>query len=208
MREPIAYWDFGLAPCHALLKSMEAYLETPMKPPALWLGEHHTVATLGPRSCLSDVHNPLLPTLFVPRGGQVTLHMPGQLMIYPLICLKDFGLTIRQWITLLEEVIIQVLKSYSLEPLRCHGEPGVFLTSGKIASVGIKIKKGWSYLGLCLNVSCNLQVFESIIPCGLPNRAVTSLYQHGEKTKKILTMSSLKKEISMVFSEHLSPQIS
>lgn len=189
MIKPENIYDFGYQPCSAIIESMEKHLQSSKKEDSIWLGEHHTIVTLGRLSDQKSIFNQSLPSLKVSRGGQATLHMPGQLMFYPLISLKQNSLNIRSWIQLLENTVILSLEELSLHPFRCQGEPGVFLKQGKIASVGVKVSKFWSYYGLCLNVSCNLSVFKSISPCGMLGRPMTSLYHCGQP----ICMSSIKK---------------
>lgn len=192
-------WDFGYMPCRDLTAQMEHFIQTPDSPEMIWIGEHPPIITTGPRTDHASIFNPSLNRLSVARGGMATLHMPGQLMFYPLISIKKFNLHIRTWIELLEQSIINTLIHFNLMPLRCKGEPGVYLPRGKIASIGVKIKNQKSYFGACINVSCNLDVFKSIIPCGLRNRPVTSMCQSGSS----VMMQDMKQQLCQQFTQLL-----
>ena len=120
-----------------------------------------------------------------------------------MIPLKKYSCSLRNWVRLLESLLSTI---FPTEPfLRCQGEPGVYLPQGKVASLGVKISKGWSYYGLCINVSCPLTPYEKIIPCGLKNRPMTSLH-HSKVDFK--SMRELKKSIVHTLNLLLMQQLS
>ena len=198
-KETLAKWDFGYQSCSSILEKMELHVEQEVFTESVWMGEHPPIVTMGPRAPRTSIFNPSLNITTVKRGGMATLHMPGQLMFYPLIDLKKHTLNIRQWIDLLEQCVINTLKKYQIYALRCKGEPGVFAHQGKIASIGIKIKNHRSYYGLCLNVLCNLGLFQDIIPCGLQNRPVASIYS----AKHFIPINAVKQQLFKEFTELL-----
>jgi len=148
----------------------------------LVLVEHEPVITLGRQGDLANllVRKEQLQAAGidfhqVERGGDITYHGPGQLVGYPVISLREQGLSVREFMRNLEEVIIRALKHYGLKAHRASGLTGVWCGDGKIAALGVAIKGGVSYHGLALNVATKLEYFEMIIPCGLTNQNVTSI---------------------------------
>jgi len=115
------------------------------------------------------------------RGGDITYHGPGQIVGYPIFNLEDFKLSIKNYVFNIEEIIIEVLKSYGISSARSEGETGVWLDAGhktkarKIAAIGMRISKMVSMHGFALNVNTNLKYYNYIIPCGITNKGVTSL---------------------------------
>ncbi|WP_217639382.1 lipoyl(octanoyl) transferase LipB [Aneurinibacillus thermoaerophilus] len=109
------------------------------------------------------------------RGGDITYHGPGQLVVYPIIRLRDSGLTPIGYVRLLEQIICDVLTMYNLEGQRKEGYPGVWLEDCKICAIGIGISRGVTFHGLALNVNPDLTHFQNIVPCGLAKFGVTSL---------------------------------
>jgi len=109
------------------------------------------------------------------RGGDVTFHGPGQLVVYPIIRLKDFGLGVRSYVHLIEDSLISVLKKLGIEAKRRVKRPGVWVGMNKIAAIGIKIRHHISMHGFSLNVNNDLDYYSLIVPCGLKNLGVTSI---------------------------------
>lgn len=142
----------------------------------IWLLEHPAVFTQGqngkPEHVLSPGDVPLIQT---DRGGQVTYHGPGQLIVYTLVDLKRKKLNVRQIITLLEQSVVQLLTDYSIQAqTRCEA-PGVYAGNKKICSIGLRIRRGCSFHGLALNVAMDLDPFLSINPCGFPRLEMTQI---------------------------------
>ncbi len=142
----------------------------------LWLLEHEPVFTMGRNALkehiLSATDIPIIP---IDRGGQVTYHGPGQLVIYLLIDLKRLGLGVRQFITIIEQSIINTLSDYQVNACAKKEAPGVYINNAKIAALGLRIKKGCSFHGLSLNFAMNLQPFKLINPCGYKGLEVIQL---------------------------------
>jgi lipoyl(octanoyl) transferase len=113
------------------------------------------------------------------RGGQVTYHGPGQLVVYTLLDLRRAGIGIRPLVTRLEQSIIDLLEEFNIEGERRKGAPGVYVNGAKIAALGVRVRRGCCYHGLALNVSMDLAPYRGINPCGYPGLAVTQLADLG-----------------------------
>jgi lipoyl(octanoyl) transferase len=153
---------------------------TPDTPDEFWLLEHQPVFTLG----LAGKHDHILaagdiPVVQVDRGGQVTYHGPGQLVVYTLIDLKRAGLTIRDLVSALENAVIDTVAEYGIESRNRCEAPGVYVGEEKLASIGLRIRRGCSYHGLSLNVDMDLAPFERINPCGYEGMRMTQLSELG-----------------------------
>lgn len=118
----------------------------------------------------------------IERGGEVTAHNPGQLVIYPILNVHHWRLSPKQYVDALEDAIIGTLKKFSISAQRVPGMPGVWVEDKKIAAIGIRIEKRVTLHGLALNVSNDLNIFSLFVPCGLVGRKVTSLAQISAKT--------------------------
>lgn len=142
----------------------------------LWLVEHPPVYTLGlngKRAHLRDAGE--IPIISVDRGGQVTYHGPGQLIIYVLLDLHRAQWGVRRVVEALEQAVIDFLAELSIIGARRPGAPGVYVDECKIAALGLRVRRGCSYHGLSLNVNMDLSPFKRIDPCGYPGLAVTQL---------------------------------
>ncbi|MBU2713290.1 lipoyl(octanoyl) transferase LipB [Zooshikella harenae] len=142
----------------------------------IWLLEHPQIFTQGQAGKVEHVLTPGdIPVVNVDRGGQVTYHGPGQLVVYLLINIKRKQLGVRALVTALENTIIETLKGYSICAIAKPDAPGVYVDQAKIASLGLRIRKGCSYHGLALNVKMDLEPFSRINPCGYAGMAMTQL---------------------------------
>ena len=142
----------------------------------LWLLQHPRVFTQGQAGKAEHVLAPgAIPVVQVDRGGQVTYHGPGQLVIYPLLDLRRLGLGVRELVTLIEQAIIEVLARYELDGQRREDAPGVYVDGAKIAALGLRVRRGCSFHGLAFNLSLDLEPFARINPCGYEGLAVTRL---------------------------------
>lgn len=169
----------GLADYQATFKAMQEFTanRTPDTEDELWQVEHAPVYTLGQAGKPEHILNPQnIPIIRSNRGGQVTYHGPGQIVLYPLINLHRAQLFVRDYVNLLEEAIIQTLVVFGIhDAQRKEGAPGVYVpysTKGrltelaKIAALGVKVSNGCTYHGLSLNVKMDLSPFNGINPCG------------------------------------------
>jgi lipoyl(octanoyl) transferase len=133
----------------------------------LWIVEHSPVFTQGQAGKSEHILNPGdIPVIQVDRGGQVTYHGPGQLVVYPLIDIKRAKLGVRQLVNHIEQSIIDMLAQYDINAYAKADAPGVYVKECKIASLGLRIRKGCSFHGLALNVDMDLAPFRRINPCG------------------------------------------
>jgi lipoyl(octanoyl) transferase len=136
-------------------------------PDELWILQHHDVLTQGqagkPEHILMSSNIPVVQT---DRGGQVTWHGPGQLVAYFMFDLNRLGWNVRTLVSYAENLMIELLKKYSIEAYAKADAPGVYVDERKIGSLGFKIRKGRSYHGLALNIDCDLTGFHTINPCG------------------------------------------
>ncbi len=142
----------------------------------LWLLEHESVFTLGQAARPEHLLAPGdIPVVQSDRGGQVTYHGPGQLIAYPLLDLRRRGLGVKRLVNLLEQSVIDLLADHGISAARRPGAPGVYVGEAKIAALGLRIRNGYSYHGLALNVSLDLAPFQRINPCGYAGLAVTRM---------------------------------
>lgn len=149
-----------------------------------WLLEHPPVYTQGLSGKAEHLLDPgNIPIVQTDRGGQVTYHGPGQLILYPLIDLKRKKLGIRALVSALESSTIALLKQYGLKAYARADAPGVYINQAKIASLGLRVRRGCSYHGLSLNVCLDLAPFSGINPCGHSGLTVTSLHKLGISIK-------------------------
>ena len=136
-------------------------------PDELWLVEHPPVFTQGQAGKAEHILNPGdIPVIQVDRGGQVTYHGPGQLVAYPLLDIKRRKVGVRQLVTEIEQSLVDLLQGYNIEAYAKADAPGVYVDERKIASLGLRIRKGCSFHGLALNVDMDLKPFLRINPCG------------------------------------------
>lgn len=133
----------------------------------LWLLEHHSVFTQGQAGKEEHLLFPGdIPVVKVDRGGQVTYHGPGQLVVYVLLDLKRRNLGVRALVTLIEQVLVELLAGYGVSAYAKADAPGVYVDGAKIASLGLRVRKGCTFHGLALNVNMDLSPFSRINPCG------------------------------------------
>ena len=146
----------------------------------IWFTEHPPVFTLGLNASREHVLSPgNIPVVQIDRGGQVTYHGPGQLMIYPLIDLKRARLGIRDLVTALEQSVVDLAGQYDIEAKSRKDAPGVYVEEKKVASVGLRIRRWCSYHGMALNVDMDLEPFTRINTCGFSDLEVTDLNKLG-----------------------------
>lgn len=148
-------------------------------PDELWLVEHEPVFTQGLAGRAEHVLAPgKIPLVQSDRGGQVTYHGPGQLVLYPLLDLDRRRLGVRCLVDRLEQSVIELLAALGVAAERREGMPGVYVSLAKIASIGLKVRRGCSYHGLALNLDLDLAPFALINPCGYAGLAMTRLSDH------------------------------
>lgn len=149
-------------------------------PDEVWLLEHHPVFTQGQNGKAEHVLNPgNIPVVQTDRGGQVTYHGPGQLMMYTLIDLRRRHVNVRQLVSALEQSVIDLLKAYQIDALAKADAPGVYVDGKKICSIGLRIRRGCSYHGIAFNINLDLAPFTRINPCGFSALQMTQLSELG-----------------------------
>lgn len=148
----------------------------------LLLVEHEPVITLGSSSDRSHLLIPEeefekkgIKLVETDRGGDVTYHGPGQLVIYPIFKLLPPYRDVKRYVRLLEEAAIRIFANWGLEAFRVKGKTGVWTPAGKIAQIGVRIKRWVTYHGISLNIAPNMEAFSLIVPCGLHGDKVTSM---------------------------------
>lgn len=146
----------------------------------IWLLEHPPVFTQGQNGKAEHLLNTGdIPVVQTDRGGQVTYHGPGQLMVYTLIDLKRKHLNVRELVTLLEQSVIDMLAEYNIKAVAKREAPGVYVDEKKICSIGLRIRKGCSYHGIAFNVAMDLTPFTRINPCGFSTLEMTQFASLG-----------------------------
>ncbi|VAW64375.1 Octanoate-[acyl-carrier-protein]-protein-N-octanoyltransferase [hydrothermal vent metagenome] len=146
----------------------------------IWLLQHPCVFTLGTNSKPEHLLNPEgIPVVQSDRGGQVTCHAPGQLIVYLLLDVRRKKIGVRTLVSALEESVIQFLAKQGVVSVAQPEAPGVYVKGEKIAALGLRVKQGGCYHGLSLNVDIELSDFDRINPCGYPGMKVTSLQRLG-----------------------------
>ena len=168
----------GLQPYVPVFEAMKAYTETRNSdsPDQLWVVQHEPIFTQGQAGKAEHLLMPGdIPVVQVDRGGQVTYHGPGQIVIYVLVNLKRLSLNVRQLVCAIESSIKLMLADCGIQGETRDRAPGVYVDETKIASLGLRIRKGNSYHGLALNADVDLEPFSRINPCGYPGLEMTRL---------------------------------
>ena len=176
-------------------------------PDEFWLLEHPPVFTLGQAGLESHLlHATSVPLVHTDRGGQITYHGPGQVVIYMLLDLKRRGMMIKEWVRRIEEAIILTLGDYGLQTERHEGAPGIYISNdgtqthagAKIAALGLKVKNGCTYHGLSLNVAMDLSPFLQINPCGYAGLETVDMRTMG--------VDAAQDEVARVLANYLTEQ--
>ena len=168
----------GITPYESTWNKMKVFTSNraPSTQDEIWITEHEAIYTVGLNR--KDFNKPLrtdIAVLPVDRGGKITYHGRGQLIIYPLIDLDRYQLTIRSFVTLIEKSIVSFLSRRDIKASAKIEAPGVYIENKKIASLGLRIKNHASYHGLSMNIDMDLSPFEAIDPCGFKNLQMTQL---------------------------------
>ena len=170
-------------------------------PDEIWLLQHEPVFTLGRNAKSEHILSASdIPMVTIDRGGQVTYHGPGQLIVYVLINLKRQSMGVRQLVSVLEQSIIDTLAEYQINAYAKKEAPGVYIEGAKIAAVGLRIKKGCSFHGLSFNLNMNLQPFKQINPCGYKDLQVIQLADFITQ----LEMPQIEQQLLRHLTKHLS----
>lgn len=170
--------QLGLQDYRPVWQSMTDFTNqrTPETPDELWLVEHPPVFTQGQAGKPEHLLLPgEIPVIQTDRGGQVTYHGPGQLVAYPLLDLRRLKLGVRDLVSAIEQTIVATLAVYGIEAYPKPDAPGVYVAGDKIASLGLRVRRGCSFHGLALNVDMDLEPFQRINPCGYEGLAMTQM---------------------------------
>ncbi len=198
--------QLGLSDYRQTWRAMKSFTDSRDQHSAdeLWLTEHAPVFTQGLNGRAEHLLAPGdIPVVQIDRGGQVTYHGPGQLVLYCLLDLTRLGIGVKGLVSRIETSIIELLDGYRVSACTRSGAPGVYVGEAKIAALGLRIRKGCCYHGLSLNVDMDLQPFTRINPCGYRGLAVTQLSDFGvdgnvetvgRKLARILTGNLIEKK--------------
>lgn len=170
--------QLGLAEYEPVWRDMQAFTDRrdEATPDELWLVQHLPVFTQGQAGKAEHVLAPGdIPVIQVDRGGQVTYHGPGQIVAYPLIDIRRRGIGVRDFVHRIEESIIRTLAHYDVRGERVCGAPGIYVSGDKIASLGLRVRRGCTFHGLAFNICMDLEPFQRINPCGFAGLRVTQL---------------------------------
>jgi lipoyl(octanoyl) transferase len=174
--------ELGLTDYEPVWRAMQRFTaeRTASTPDEIWFLEHRPVFTLGANASRAHLLAPgEIPVVQIDRGGQVTYHGPGQLVVYPLIDLQRLRLGVRDFVGALERAVIALAAAYGITARCQRGAPGVYVGEAKLASVGVRVRRPGAYHGLALNVAMDITPFARINPCGYAGLRMTQLSSLG-----------------------------
>lgn len=201
-KNTLYYKDLGLVDYLPTWQAMQQLTETrdATTPDQIWLLEHYPVFTQGQNGKPEHILAPgNIPIVQVDRGGQVTYHGPGQIVAYLLIDLRRRKLGIRKLVSAIEQSVVDLLAEYGIQAAARPDAPGVYLGDSKIASLGLRVKRGCSYHGLAFNIDMDLEPFSRINPCGLSNIKMTQVKELVDNCD----LEHIKLQLLNYFSKHL-----
>ena len=181
----------GLTDYKTCWLAMKAHIENNPKSDEIWVTEHNPIYTTGLNKKDLKLPNSSIPHIFVDRGGKITFHGPGQIIFYFLINLNKNKLSIRRLVSGIEHSILMYLKNKKIIGKLKKNAPGIYVDEKKIASIGLRLKKGYTYHGLSLNVNMNLDPFLDIDPCGYKGLKMSQLKDYLPK----ISQSKVEKEV-------------
>lgn len=187
--------DLGLVEYEPTWRAMQRFTDErgPETADEIWFLEHPPVFTLGMNASRDHVLSPGdIPVVQIDRGGQVTYHGPGQLVVYPLVDLRRASLGVRDIVTALERSVIDYAADLGITAECRKNAPGVYVDGRKLASVGIRVRRGASYHGVALNVSADLEPFHHINPCGYPGLEMLNLAEMSAVASVSVAAAGLK----------------
>ncbi len=196
--KPVVIRNLGLTDYIETWHAMQAFTHNRVTdtPDEIWITEHLPVYTLGLNR--KGVSLPLrsdIPVIETDRGGKITYHGPGQIMIYLLLNINRIHITVKQLVSYIESTLILMLKTYGITAKTIKDAPGVYVNGQKIASLGLRVKKGCCYHGISLNVGMDLSPFFAIDPCGYKGLQMTQMRDLGVQT----SVSDLSWHLSELF---------
>ena len=197
MSNDLVFRSLGLCDYQSTLDGMKSHLASKSFTNEIWFLEHDPVYTLGTAADKSHILNAKnIPVIQTDRGGEVTYHGPGQLVIYFMLDIKHLELGPRSLVQSLQNFTKNLLEEFSIETNFIDGAPGVYVEEKKIASIGLRISKGKSYHGISINVDMDLTPFSHINPCGYEGLEVTQI----KNFKKNITIE----EVEALAIQHLA----
>jgi lipoyl(octanoyl) transferase len=185
-------------------------------PDQIWVLEHPPVFTLGMAGDLNHLldHNTTIPLVQIDRGGQITYHGPGQIVVYLLLDLKRLGIYVKELVWRMEEALIRTLSQFNIQSERQIGAPGIYISpnqgshqGAKIAALGLKVTKHCSYHGLALNVQMDLEPFHSINPCGYPDLETIDMKHLGVEVELDIVAKALVAQLEELLNQTKSNRI-
>ena len=186
MLENLTFKSLGTVNYHETLELMRSHIKEKDFCNEIWLLEHPPVFTLGTAADNSHVLDPKeIPIVQSDRGGEVTYHGPGQLIIYFLLDIKKLGCGPNKLVVSIQEFIKELLSDLSIESSFIEGAPGVYVNDKKIASIGLRISKNKTYHGISINFDMDLKPFTYINPCGYEGLEVTQIKDFNRNISKL-----------------------
>ena len=182
-----------------LLEKRVVDVEKGKKKELLWILEHPRIYTGGIRSKDNEILDKNIKYISTNRGGKITLHNPGQKIVYFVINLNNRKKDIRRFINIIEKSVIEFLNIYKITGKSDRKNIGIWVKGKKISAIGIRVKKWIAYHGCSINISNNLLDYKKIIPCGLDNKKVTSLKDLGSNK-----INNVNKNLKIIFLKNLS----
>ena len=210
---PLLVKHLGLVEYVSTYEAMQTFTKErhSSTPDEIWVLEHPPVFTLGLAGDASNLHSPSkqIPLVQVDRGGEITYHGPGQIVVYLLLDLKRLGIFVKEFVSRIEQALIDTLADFGIQAERHPGAPGIYVAKqpeippewigAKVAALGLKVSKNCSYHGLALNVATDLEAFERIHPCGYQGLKTVDMQTLGIKDNMGI--------ISQKLLEHLQKQL-
>lgn len=207
--------DLGRQPYEPVWRAMQGFTDRRDDDTLdeLWLVEHEPVFTLGqagkPEHVLMAGE---IPVVHVDRGGQVTYHGPGQIVVYPLLDIKRLKIGVRDYVCRIEQAIIDTLAQWNVRAERKPGAPGVYVDGAKVAALGIRVRRGCTFHGLAFNIAMDLSPFQRINPCGYAGLQVTSMLDLGGPSSldavKPVLLSKLAEQFALRLQAAAAPTLS
>ena len=166
------------------------------KPELLWILEHKAIFTAGTNSRENEILNKKIKVVKTSRGGKITYHGPGQIIVYFVLNLNKRQKDIRKFIRNIEKCIILTLKDFKIESCNDHKNIGIWVNvnneAKKVAAIGIRVKRWIAFHGFSINISNNLEVYKNIVPCGIYNKKITNLYSIKKNNYKYINQKIIK----------------
>ena len=186
MLENLTFKSLGVVNYHETLKLMKSHIKEENFSNEIWLLEHPPIFTLGTAADKNHVLNPKdIPVVQSDRGGEVTYHGPGQLVIYFLLDVKRLNFGPKKLVSTIQNFVKDLLATISIDCNFIEGAPGLYVDKKKIASIGLRISKGKSYHGISLNYDMDLSPFEQINPCGYKGLEITQIKDLNKDISKL-----------------------